>query len=96
MSSIVLTPAQLEAKKSELISLSKSLDSQISELQGIIRALKAVWEGDAADAFQARGVEELRRLEVMLAVFNSYISALDKALAQYKETERINVSLANG
>ena len=96
MSSIVLTPAQLEEKKSELASLSRRLDSQISDLQSIISILRTVWEGDAADAFQTRGHEEIRRLADMRDVFNSYIVALDKTIAQYKDTERNNVALANG
>lgn len=96
MSTIVLTPAQLVAKKSELASLCKTLETQISDLQGIIRSLQAVWEGDAAGAFQKRAADEIRRLETMCKVFNSYIVALDKAMIQYKNTERINVSLANG
>lgn len=96
MATIVLTPAQLEAKKTELATYCKTLQTQISELQGVLRSLEAVWEGNAAEAFQKRGTAEIRRLENMYKVFDSYIVALDKAMIQYKNTERINVSLANG
>jgi WXG100 family type VII secretion target len=94
MAPIVLSPAQLESKKAELSSLSTTLRAQMDDLLSLIKSLQAVWDGPAADAFQQRGLAEIRRIENMLAVFNAYIAAIDKAMAQYKNTERINVSIA--
>ncbi len=96
MPNIVLSPNKLETKKSELLTLCKMLETEISDLQGIVRSLETEWEGDAADAFQHRSNNQILELKETKKVFTAYSKFLDTAIAEYGKTESANTSLASG
>lgn len=95
MGVMIISPAELQAKKEELSSLNSTLSSQLRDLQAQIRSLDAEWEGNAADAYRARAQKDIANMENMVRVVNSYVKALDTIIAQYKAAEHINVNIAN-
>lgn len=95
MAQIQVTASQLSDSKTQLNSLNSQLKSTIDDTDAIVRQLKNDWEGDASDAFQASYTSNSQKLVRATEGIQSFISALENIISQYKQTEAANVNIAN-
>lgn len=95
MAQIMVTAAQLENTRAQLKNYVKQFENKIEETDWDVSSLKSMWEGDAADAFQASYKKDSAQLRKALAGLNTYDKALQQAIANYKKTEAQNVKNAH-
>lgn len=95
MAQIQVTASQLSESQAQLKSLNTQLKAAIDDTDSIVKQLKNDWEGDAAEAFQESYNSNSQRLNQAVEGIQTFISALDKIVEQYKQTEANNVRIAN-
>lgn len=95
MAQIQVTASQLSDSQAQLKNFNSELKSAIEEADNMVRQLKNDWEGDASDAFQASYTSNSQRLMRATEGIQSFITALENIIAQYKQTEAANVNIAN-
>ncbi len=95
MGQIQITVSELESKKAQLLNLHSAAMDEVEQTNTIVQNLKAEWEGDASDAFQASYQEKSMRLIQALEVLKGIIDSLDRIIATYSETEATNTRLAS-
>ncbi len=95
MEQIQVTVSQLSDSGAQLKSLKTQLKSMIDETDSIVNQLQNDWEGEAADAFQSSYKTNSQKLNQATEGIQSFISALDRILEEYKRTEANNVRIAN-
>lgn len=91
MAMIQLTVSQLKAKKEKLETLNKKYYQELQALQQDESTLQAMWEGDAASAFDAGFKKDLAQLLKYYELIRKYIQALEEIIRKYTEAERKNI-----
>lgn len=92
---IQVTTATLKSKESELKSLNKKFNSQLSKMDATEHELTAMWEGDASKAFHKSYNTDTKKMEELYKAVEQYCNALDTIIKQYEKSESKNVSIAN-
>lgn len=95
MAEIQVTASQLSDSQAQLKSFNNQLKTTIEDTDNIVRQLKNDWEGDASDAFQASYTSISQKLMRATDGINTFITALENIISQYKQTEAMNVNIAN-
>ena len=94
MAESTVTAAELTAKAAELERLNRQLETKITELQTEESALKAMWEGDAKEAFSAGFQKDKGKMQLFHTEIGKYVRTLRTAASRYEAVERRNVMTA--
>lgn len=95
MGQIQITVSELESKKAQLLNLHLAAMDEVEQTDTVVQNLKAEWEGEAADAFQASYQEKRMRLLQALEALKGIINSIDRVIQTYSETEAANIRLAS-
>ena len=92
---IQLTSEQLKSKKEELEGLNAEFSSNMGDLDSTERKIASSWDGDAAQAFEAKYKKDAAKVKKMYTAVKNYCKALDEIIALYEKTENKNISIIN-
>lgn len=94
VSTIQLTATQIKKLIDDLREWVRQLIAKIKILMQIAAQLLAMWEGDAAKAFDAVFKKEVVVFEKFAKLVEGYAAALESILNTYKVTEARNCQIA--
>ncbi|MCI6858257.1 MAG: WXG100 family type VII secretion target [Eubacterium sp.] len=96
MSQIIVSTQELSAKKESLVTLTSSLESQITNLETVGNSLNSMWEGNAKENYTKALREDITKMKNFLKVIKEFITVLQKIITIYETIEKKNVSTAIG
>ena len=94
MSFFQVTSTELRTKAEELKGLNQKFVNEMENLVSSENTLKAIWEGEANEAFSREFQRDIVQLQNFKEVVNQYSEALLVIAQKYEEAESRNVSLA--
>lgn len=94
MAKYEVTVAQLKSVKGELESYNSEFRNRVKDLESKQQELKAMWQGDANDAFNAAFEGDKDKWEQFANLMEQYIAALEQIAARYEQAEAANVDIA--
>lgn len=94
MAEFTVTASELKSKANELSSLNNKFQQEITTLVTEENALKAMWEGEAKEAFSTAFNRDKAKMDNFHKAIQDYIQKLNMIAAQYEQAERTNVATA--
>lgn len=95
MSQMTISAAQLEAKKERLSALSRTMNTQIGQLEQVGNSLDSMWEGAAKEAFKRSLKTDLAKIKLFFTIVSAMLTILEKIISLYKKMESQNIATAN-
>ena len=95
MSQMTISAAQLEAKKERLSALSRTMNTQIGQLEQVGNSLDTMWEGEAKEAYKKSLKTDLAQIKLFFTIVSAMLTILEKIIALYKKMESQNIATAN-
>lgn len=92
---IQLTSAQLNSKKNELESLNEKFKSQLADMRSTEKAVLAMWDGDASNAFDKKFDKDYNKIDNLYPAVKKYCQAIDTIIKKYEDTERKNIKIVS-
>lgn len=95
MSSFRVTTGSLTSGAEELSSLNGRFKASVDQLASSELSLKAMWEGEANEAFHAAFMTDKSKMEEFYTLINQYVERLNAIALRYNETEQANTQIAS-
>lgn len=92
--SITVNSKTVTSKASELKTLNSNFKKQIAQLQTQEKALNAMWDGDANDAFHAAFSKDVVQMNNFYNAIEKYVSNLKQIVKAYESAEKTNKNTA--
>lgn len=94
MSFYQVTSSELRNRAEEMRNLNSRFKSEEETLRGSEESLKAMWEGEANEAFHSAFVHDASSMDMFYEAVEQYIAALLVIAERYEIAERKNAELA--
>lgn len=94
MAKYEVTVAQLKQAQTELSSHNEQFLQRVNDLEAKQQELKAMWQGDANNAFDKVFNEDKDKWRTFAQLIAKYIEALEQIVARYEKGEAANVETA--
>ena len=95
MSQMIISAAQLESKRERLSALSRTMHSQIGQLEQVGNSLDSMWEGAAKESFKKSLKADLAKIKLFFTIVSAMLTILEKIISLYKKMESQNIATAN-
>ena len=95
MGVIRVTAAELKARAEELLSLNRTLKTNIDELEACEQNLGTMWEGQAKDAFHQAFNNDKIQMTNFCTLIEKYAATLQSIAAKYERAEATNTNTAS-
>ncbi|MBO5373339.1 MAG: WXG100 family type VII secretion target [Lachnospiraceae bacterium] len=92
---ITVTTGQIEAKAGELKKLNADFKKRIEELVTEEKALNAMWDGEANDAFHQSFNNDIIQMNNFYNAIEQYVAKLNEIATTYNNAEAKNLSTAS-
>ena len=93
MAKFAVTPAQLNAVRSEIQELNGRFNRIMGELIDTEESLNGQWEGEAKRKYQMEFKKDVEKMRRFHTTMTTYISTLGDISKNYSTTEARNVSI---
>ena len=94
MAKFQVTTAELKAAIADLQEKNSTFKNKVNELEQAQQALRAQWQGDANNAFNAAFTNDKGQWTTFSSLIDQYIQALNVIMLTYEKAEATNTSTA--
>ena len=87
MSQMTISAAQQKKKKERLSALSRTMNTQIGQLEQVGNSLDSMWEGAAKEAFKRSLKTDLAKIKLFFTIVSAMLTILEKIIQSKKKAE---------